>query len=85
MEIRERLDCMENEEDDVFFRSTSILWAGDITLSIEGVPCVFAALIAVDVDNPIDLRLSSSSLFLIFSLIVFSSCVLLGVFSGWFV
>lgn len=84
IEIREMLDWMENDDAEVFLSSTRILLAGDMTFMFEGVPKNFAELlIVVDVDNPIDLRLSSSSLFLILSLIVLSNWALFGVFSGW--
>lgn len=84
IEMRERLAWMENIDDEVFLRSTRILFAGDITDMLEGVPKNFdVPFTVVDVDNPIDFRLSSISLFLIFSLIVLSNCALFGVFSGW--
>lgn len=65
---------MENEEAEVFFRSTSIRLAGDMMLAAEEAPNFTALLMVVDVERPImDLRLSSSSLFRIFSLMVFKS------------
>lgn len=74
---------MENDDADVFFNSKRILFAGDMTLVGVGVPKVFAVLLmVVDVERPIDFRFSSSSLFLIFSLIALISCALFGVFSG---
>lgn len=67
--MRERLDWMENDDVDVFLSSKRILFAGDITFVGVGVPNTLTVLlIVVDVDKPIDLRFSSSSLFLIFSL-----------------
>lgn len=59
------------------------LFAGDITCRV-GVPNNLAvdAFIVVDVDKQIEFRMSVCSLFLIFSLIVFISWVLFGVFSG---
>lgn len=84
-EMRDKLDWIENDEAEVFFRSRRILLAGDMTFIADGVPNAFEVpLIVVDVDIPIDFRFSSSSLFLIFSLIALSNCALLGVFSGWF-
>lgn len=74
---------MENDDAEVFFRSTRIRLAGDIMLAAEDPPNFAALLMVVEVERPIDLRFSSSSLFLIFSLIVFNSCALFGVLSGW--
>lgn len=83
-EILDRLDWMENDEADVFLRSTRIRFAGDMMLAADVAPNFAALLMVVEVERPMDLRFSSNSLFLIFSLMVFSSWVLLGVLSGWF-
>jgi hypothetical protein len=65
---------MENDDADVFLSSKRILFAGDMTCVGVGVPKIFVVLfIVVDVERPIDLRFSSSSLFLIFSLIALMS------------
>lgn len=82
-EIRERLDWIENDDVDVFLSSKRILLAGDMTFIGVGVPNTLAVLLmVVDVERPIDLRFSSSSLFFIFSLMALINCVLFGVFSG---
>jgi len=74
VEILERLDWMENADAEVFFSSTKILFAGDMMVMADGVPkALEPGLITVDVDSPIDLRCSSNSLFLIFSLMVLMS------------
>lgn len=85
IEIRERLDWMENEDADVFLSSIRMRLAGDIMLTLAGV-IKFRTLhfTVVDVDRPIDLRSSSVSLCLIFSLIMSIYKPQLGVFSGWF-
>ena len=78
IEMRDKLDWIENDDAEVFLRSKRILLAGDI-----GVPkFLVAPLMVVEVERPMDLRDSSNSLFRIFSLIVLMICALLGVFSG---
>lgn len=84
-EMRDKLDWIENDEADVFLRSSRIRLAGDMMFIAVGVQKAFGVLLmVVDVDIPMDFLFSSNSLFLIFSLMALSSCVLFGVFSGWF-